>query len=119
MKKLLLSFIGIAISGSMLCNAVEINGIEYELKGDEAIVRPLERFNQDGQRLTYGGDVQIPEKVGYESKTYTVTVIGEQAFLNCEFLKSVTLPNSIKILEDYAFCGSTILKLHCPKVLRH
>lgn len=114
MKKCLLSLISVFLAGGILCNAVEIDGIEYELVGGEAKVKPLERFNQDGERLTYGGNVVIPEKVNYEGKTYVVTTIGEKSFLRCPYLKSVTLPSSIVTLEYLAFYESPIREITLP-----
>ena len=56
------------------------------------------------------GDVNIPEKVSYDGKEYTVTVIGDGAFGNCwQELGSLNLPNTIIKIGDYAFysCGLT------------
>ena len=40
------------------------------------------------------GDIEIPRKVIYNSKTYTVTSIGDRAFSRCSSLESVTIPYS-------------------------
>lgn len=57
----------------------------------------------DGNHPAYSGSIVIPSKVIYQSKTYTVTGIGESAFHRCEGLTSITLPNSITTIGDWAF----------------
>jgi len=57
----------------------------------------------DGNHPAYSGSIVIPSKVIYQSKTYTVTGIGESAFTNCRELTSITLPNSLTSIESYAF----------------
>ena len=74
----------------------------------------------------YIGNIEIPEVVTYEGKTYNVTTLGryafslnsdiknihipnsitkieESAFQNCTGLASLTIPNSVTHIEDYAF----------------
>lgn len=53
----------------------------------------------------YSGNVLIPESVVYESKTYRVTAIGDYAFINCEGLTSINIPNSVKSIGVSSFEG--------------
>ena len=46
---------------------VEIDGLTYQLSGDEA--KLMRGMNGD-----YAGDIVIPERVSYENKEYTVPV---------------------------------------------
>jgi len=47
----------------------------------------------------------IPASVEYNSVTYSVTSIGDQAFCFCSGLTSVTVPNSVTSIGYYAFRG--------------
>ena len=51
----------------------------------------------------FSGDVIIPEQFIYNDINYTVISIGGHAFENCNSLTSITIPNSIKSISEYAF----------------
>ena len=73
----------------------KIDGIYYNFSGDEAIVwKAVNHF--------YTGTYDIPYTIGVEGKTYTVTSIGNQAFLDCA-MSSVIIPNSVTSIGDYVF----------------
>ena len=50
----------------------------------------------------YQGNVAIPEEVTYMNRTRKVTSIGERAFQSCSGLTSVTIPNSVTSIGNYA-----------------
>ena len=52
---------------------------------------------------TYTGNVVIPSSVTYNEITYSVTSIGDKAFIYCSGLTSVTIPNSVTSISDEAF----------------
>ena len=49
------------------------------------------------------GEKTIPASVEYGGETYTVTGIGYQAFYFCSNLTSVTIPNTVTYIGEYAF----------------
>lgn len=52
-------------------------------------------------------DITIPEKVKYNNTVYAVTGIRNVGFYNTTF-KSISMPNSIKTIENNAFANATI-----------
>ena len=99
MKKLILSLLTVLLPLVAFADAVEIDGIYYDLvtKAKEAIV--TKNPNK------YSGSVNIPASVTYNGVEYSVTSISEYAFSNSE-LTSVTIPNSVTSISNYAFCKS-------------
>ncbi|MGN0469883.1 MAG: leucine-rich repeat domain-containing protein, partial [Acutalibacteraceae bacterium] len=55
--------------------------------------------------------IEIPEKIGQ----YTVSAIGNSAFKGKTNLKSVTLPDTLKVIDDYAFdCCTNLENITIP-----
>ena len=50
-----------------------------------------------------GGNLVIPDSVDHNGTRYAVTAIGNNTFANCEYLVSVTMPNTITYLGEGAF----------------
>ena len=99
MKKQLLLFVMILLPLVASADAVEIDGIYYNLitkaKGAEVTSNPDK----------YSGDIVIPDKITYEGNEYSVMFIGERAFAECEALTSVSIPNSVVNIGKEAFSG--------------
>ncbi|WP_134352983.1 leucine-rich repeat domain-containing protein [Flavobacterium psychrophilum] len=57
------------------------------------------------RNANFTGAAEIPEIVTYNSKNYIVTAIGQSAFVHCNNLTSVTIPNSVTTIGDYVFGG--------------
>ena len=57
----------------------------------------------------YTGSIVIPKTETYNGTTYSVTCIGDYAFVDCTGLNSITIPNSVTSIGNYAFDGCTSL----------
>lgn len=104
MKKQVLLFILTLLPIVASAEAVEINGIYYNLVpkiGEaEITVNPNKYF----------GEITVPEYVEYNGESYSVTSIGNEAFSNCNSLTSITIGRCVKIIGRSAFSGCTELK---------
>ena len=77
MKKLYSFLLAILVSTTLQAYDACIDGIYYNLFNDKAEVT-CEYYSFS----SYYGDVIIPETIRYEGKEYTVTIIGNQAFMS-------------------------------------
>ena len=101
---------------------VLIDGIYYNLYETEAEVTNSKGGWMDSETYifdyegSYTGDVNIPESVYYSGtgKTYKVTKIDINAFLDCWDLTSVTIPGSVKIIYFRAFYGCGLTSVTIP-----
>ena len=59
---------------------------------------------------TLSGTVEIPSKVKYNGKKFTVTQIAENAFRGYSSITSVVLPSTLSVIENGAFSGCVSLK---------
>ena len=100
MKKVLLFILLILSPMLASADAVEIDGIWYNLvtKAQEAEVTK----NPNGY---YSSSIEIPTSVTYNDVKYSVTTIGEYAFKDCIEMTSVTIPNSVTSIGRNAFSG--------------
>ncbi len=99
MKKCLITLIALLTPLVVNADAVEINGIYYNLIKK---VKTAEVTYNPNVNYYYNGDIIIPSKVIFEDLEYNVTSIGEHAFNGCE-ITSITIPNSITSIGEYAF----------------
>ena len=86
---------------------------------DDETTKTLDTQNKDDQGLTYTlnndwtatvsacdptvTSIKIPSNVESNGQTYTVTSIGDRAFLSCGNLTSVDIPDSVTSIGDFAF----------------
>ena len=105
MKKFFLLSVLMLLPLLASADAVEIDGIYYNLS--EEIAEVTENPNNSNYPWVggYSGNIVIPESVMYDGKSYSVTSIGEEAFDDCSGLTSVTIPNSVISIGDRAFAG--------------
>ena len=111
LTKLFRATIAIAI---MFCVALptfahdfEVNGIYYNYLDETAKTVEVTYKGSFSSSYSneYTGAVTIPSSVTYNSTTYSVTTIGDDAFWGCIDLTSVTIGNSVTTIGDYAFSG--------------
>lgn len=76
-----------------------VGDLNYRVNDDNVSVTVTGHVN--GYEAT--GDLIIPESVNYEGNDYTVTVIGESAFLYCFYLTNLSIPNTVTTIEGGAF----------------
>ena len=79
-------------------------GLTFALKADGSGYVVTKFDNKSGK-------VIIPEK--YEGKP--VVEIGPDAFLSCSKVANISLPNTLKVIGDYAFYGSRIVSVTIPE----
>lgn len=89
------------------------NGIFYVINDADAKTVSVSYEKYDFENHTpitnYSGNISIPETVSNGGTTYTVTGIYADAFLGCDGLTSVTLPQGITVIGEEAFKGCTAL----------
>ena len=103
MKKLFTLFLLTLLPLMASADAVEIDGIYYNLVKKMKVAEVATNPNK------YSGNVIIPETITFEDEVYTVTSIGDGSFYECTDLTSVAIPNSVTSIGKSAF--STCSKL--------
>ena len=89
--------LSVFFSISASADVVEVDGIYYDISETTATVTYGD--------YEYSGDIVIPESITYENSKYSVTSIGELAFIYCSGLTSIAIPNSITSIGESAFEG--------------
>ena len=73
-------------------------------------------YNSNGSSVSvtvggnYTGEICIPDEVTYKGKTYSVTLIADNAFMGCSKLKYVELPYTVTSIGVSAFNGCSLLE---------
>ena len=80
-----------------------VDGIYYKKVSESNKCIVTHKGSQYDPQPSYSGNIIIPSTVFYDGADYCVTSIGNMAFLGCEELTSVSLPNSIVDIEERAF----------------
>jgi hypothetical protein len=92
-----------------MSNGVKVGQLYYIFdKVNKTATVTYEKYKDDKNCKSLPEELIIPEKVSYDEVEYTVTAIGDDAFLYCESVKKVTLPATIQKLGKEAFehCSS-------------
>ena len=105
MKNRLLPLVMLSLVMNAYAYDIKVDGIYYNLSEEDHTASVVNNGNHP-----YKGEVIIPEKIEDEGgQEYTVTLIGEQAFLTCSELTSVKLPSTITSIGVRAFFNCSAL----------
>ena len=104
MNKFFLLLTLLCLSLSARAHDAEVDGIFYNLDADDKTATVTFKGDySNSYDNEYSGDVVIPETVSYDGITYSVTSLGDECFLSCSSLTSITIPNSVTSLDDGCF----------------
>ena len=104
MKKLFTLLLTMAASvGAMFAEKVQIGDLYYNLDATSQTAEVTSQNSSYPKWSTTIATANIPSSVEYNSVTYSVTSIGNNAFYECTGLTSVTIPNSVTTIGYYAF----------------
>lgn len=99
MKTFQLSLLTIAM---LLCSLASVAQVQFQVNNItyETLTETAVEVHDASEDLE---NVVIPSTVAYDGKTYTVTSIGEWAFVDCSSLTSINIPNNVTSIENLAF----------------
>ena len=108
----LMSVIGIALPIASQAYDFSFNGLHYSIISEDnrTVMVTWESEDYQFNRYYVEGHVSIPQKVIYNSKSYSVTMINHAAFEGCSGLTSVDIPSSVTWIGPSAFHSCTGLK---------
>lgn len=72
----------------------------------------------DRPGVVVSGSIVIPEKVYFEGEEYTVIGLGYMSFINSPQITSVTLPETIEYIEEYAIHRTGIEEMIFPESVK-
>lgn len=88
---------------------IKIDGIYYRLNHDNKTAEATHN-NKD----KYTGSIVIPQSICFDGELYTVITIGKSAFEDCSELTSVIIPNTVITINEYVFCRSGLSSVTIP-----
>jgi len=84
----------------------KVDNLYYNILSNADLTVEVTRNYDSNYRNGYvDGDLNIPNKVKYNSNTYIVSKIDDYAFRDCIGLTSVTIPSSVISIGEYVFSG--------------
>ena len=107
-------FVALLTTTSLFAYDFQSGDLYYNITGNATVEVTYQSQNDRGN---YKGltSVNIPASVTYNDNEYSVTSIGESAFLFCNDLTFVTIPNSIMSIGSSAFnCCINLTSINIP-----
>ena len=102
--KLFTLLLAVAASiGTMFAEKVHIGGLYYNLDATNQTAEVTSQNSDYPYWSTTITTANIPDSATYNSVTYSVTSIGNEAFYGCGRLTSITIPNSVTSIGRGAF----------------
>lgn len=108
-RKLLFALFTLLSIATSSAAAFKYEKLYYNIISEEDRTVEVTYLDSKFNTAYVSGDIEIPRKVMYKSKTYTVTSIGGSAFYGCSKLASVTIGNSVTSIGKSAFSGCSKL----------
>ncbi len=103
--RLILTLILMCTNAGLYAYDIEVNSIYYNLNHTEKTAEVTYKSNDE----KYTGNIIIPENIRYNGQFYSVTSIGNGAFLGCSGLISVSIPNSVTSIGGASFMNCSNL----------
>lgn len=119
MKKTL-TMLAMLVAGTVSALATPFlhEGIYYQITSPTT-VEVAEKPDGVDVDVLYQGAVSVPAEIEYQGKKYTVTALGMSAFCNTLKMTSISLPETIDSIRQWAFTRSGITTLHIPKSVKY
>lgn len=102
---ILTAFALINCANAAIGETFSIGNFEYTIISTNEV--KITRYNC----VTSNLPVSIPTNIEYNSTSYIVTAIGDNAFSNCTTLTNITIPSNITSIGNLAFAGCNIKRL--------
>ena len=103
----------LAITASPEAVEIEVGGINYKLDTETKEATVIRKSGG-----WYSGEIVIPAEVEHEGAAYRVVQIGKDAFMDCNGLISVDIPEGVTSIGNYAFQGcSKLTSISLPSTL--
>ena len=109
-----LLFLALVATTALWAENFSVGGIYYNILTKNEVSVTYRGEYSDSYYDEYSGEVTIPETVTYDGATYNVASIGDSAFVGCTSLTSVTIPNSVTSIGNYAFYHSSLTSVTIP-----
>ena len=106
-QKLFTLLLAVTASVGTMFASTKIGDLYYNLNATKQTAEVTYQLRWDANNYSGLITAIIPTSVTYNSTTYSVTSIGDNAFALCSGLTSVTIPNSVTSIGMQAFCSCT------------